>query len=269
MQVLYEQYKRIFNGEYFGSCVRQLSSAETIAIGALAGASASFVSTPADVVKSRLMTTAAGSTFSTTQIIVDLIQKEGVMALFKGALFRAVWIAPLGAMNFAGYELAKRAMGVSRTAPGDPEKQKDVVAPVAPLEKRPMGVMGVSRASTGIVEKQTDVVAPLPPPADATASAADAKSAPDTVQGHTEGVLVTSGSELQSIESHDGDAEVEVGVNLETDGAQAVPQGSISDDITRVSWRWPWEKKAGVQEGSGQLPNAVCESCLQSRSDTM
>eukprot|EP00243_Klebsormidium_subtile_P014034 TRINITY_DN969_c0_g2_i1.p1 TRINITY_DN969_c0_g2~~TRINITY_DN969_c0_g2_i1.p1 ORF type:complete len:425 (-),score=90.37 TRINITY_DN969_c0_g2_i1:338-1462(-) len=32
------------------------------------------------------------------------------MALYKGALPRFFWIAPLGAMNFAGYELAKRAM---------------------------------------------------------------------------------------------------------------------------------------------------------------
>ena len=36
--------------------------------------------------------------------------KEGVGALFKGALPRAAWVAPLGAMNFAGYELAKDAL---------------------------------------------------------------------------------------------------------------------------------------------------------------
>jgi len=28
----------------------------------------------------------------------------------KGAIPRMAWIAPLGAMNFAGYELAKKAM---------------------------------------------------------------------------------------------------------------------------------------------------------------
>lgn len=83
MQVLYEQYKRLFNGEYFGGSVRALSNPETIAIGALAGASASFITTPADVVKSRLMTAAAGSSTSTATIIVDLISKEGVWALFK------------------------------------------------------------------------------------------------------------------------------------------------------------------------------------------
>lgn len=41
---------------------------------------------------------------------VDIVKTEGVGALFKGALPRMFWIAPLGAMNFAGYELAKRAL---------------------------------------------------------------------------------------------------------------------------------------------------------------
>ncbi len=40
----------------------------------------------------------------------DILAKEGVGALFKGALPRACWVAPLGAMNFAGYELAKDAL---------------------------------------------------------------------------------------------------------------------------------------------------------------
>ena len=44
------------------------------------------------------------------KIISDILAKEGVGALFKGALPRALWVAPLGAMNFAGYELAKGAL---------------------------------------------------------------------------------------------------------------------------------------------------------------
>jgi hypothetical protein len=119
--VLYEQYKRCFNGAYFGSATRELSNREYIALGALAGASASLVTTPADVIKSRMMTTPAGTQARTAQVIVDIIQKEGMLALFKGALPRAVWIAPLGAMNFAGYELAKKAMGVISDAAADSE----------------------------------------------------------------------------------------------------------------------------------------------------
>ncbi len=44
---------------------------------------------------------------------VDIVKTEGVGALFKGAVPRMFWIAPLGAMNFAGYELAKRALNKS------------------------------------------------------------------------------------------------------------------------------------------------------------
>ena len=32
----------------------------------------------------------------------SIVQKEGVGALFKGGLVRAIWTAPQGAMNFAG-----------------------------------------------------------------------------------------------------------------------------------------------------------------------
>ena len=38
------------------------------------------------------------------------VQREGTLALFKGAIPRACWIAPLGAMNFAGYEIARQAL---------------------------------------------------------------------------------------------------------------------------------------------------------------
>ena len=44
------------------------------------------------------------------RILSEIVAKEGVGALFKGALPRACWVAPLGAMNFAGYELAKDAL---------------------------------------------------------------------------------------------------------------------------------------------------------------
>ena len=43
-------------------------------------------------------------------VVSEILAKEGVGALFKGALPRALWVAPLGAMNFAGYELAKGAL---------------------------------------------------------------------------------------------------------------------------------------------------------------
>ena len=42
--------------------------------------------------------------------LTSILRNEGVLALWRGAAPRALWVAPLGAMNFAGYELAKRAL---------------------------------------------------------------------------------------------------------------------------------------------------------------
>lgn len=46
-------------------------------------------------------------------VAFSILRHEGPIGLFKGAVPRFFWIAPLGAMNFAGYELAKKAMDKS------------------------------------------------------------------------------------------------------------------------------------------------------------
>lgn len=46
----------------------------------------------------------------TPSALTSILRNEGVLALWRGAAPRAIWVAPLGAMNFAGYELAKRAL---------------------------------------------------------------------------------------------------------------------------------------------------------------
>lgn len=52
-----------------------------------------------------------------TEAVRLIAQKEGPLALFKGATARALWVSPLGAMNFAGYELARRAMDTDSDVP--------------------------------------------------------------------------------------------------------------------------------------------------------
>ncbi|KAK7279687.1 hypothetical protein RJT34_24744 [Clitoria ternatea] len=88
---------------------RELDAWETIAVGALSGGLAAVVTTPFDVMKTRMMT-AQGRSVSMTLIAFSILRSEGPLGLFKGAVPRFFWIAPLGAMNFAGYELAKKAM---------------------------------------------------------------------------------------------------------------------------------------------------------------
>lgn len=89
---------------------RELEPWETIAVGALSGGLAAVCTTPFDVMKTRTMTAAPGMSTRMSIIALTIVREEGLLGLFKGAVPRFFWIAPLGAMNFAGYELAKRAM---------------------------------------------------------------------------------------------------------------------------------------------------------------
>jgi len=89
---------------------RDLDAWETVAVGALSGGLAAIVTTPFDVMKTRMMTAPPGTPVSMQMIVFSILRNEGPLGLFKGVIPRFFWIAPLGAMNFAGYELAKKAM---------------------------------------------------------------------------------------------------------------------------------------------------------------
>ncbi|XP_071706556.1 uncharacterized protein [Rutidosis leptorrhynchoides] len=89
---------------------RELEPWETIAVGAISGGLAAVTTTPFDVMKTRMMTAPQGRPVSMSIIALSILRHEGPLGLFKGALPRFFWIAPLGAMNFAGYELMKNAM---------------------------------------------------------------------------------------------------------------------------------------------------------------
>ncbi|XP_076958760.1 uncharacterized protein LOC143634607 [Bidens hawaiensis] len=89
---------------------RQLEPWETIAVGAMSGGLAAVATTPFDVMKTRMMTAPQGRPVSMSFIALSILRHEGPLGLFKGAIPRFFWIAPLGAMNFAGYELMKNAM---------------------------------------------------------------------------------------------------------------------------------------------------------------
>ncbi|KAL9260098.1 putative S-adenosylmethionine carrier 2, chloroplastic, partial [Drosera capensis] len=103
---------------------RELEPWETIAVGALSGGIAAVVTTPFDVLKTRTMTAPHGHQVSMAMIAMSILRHEGPLGLFKGAVPRFFWIAPLGAMNFAGYELAKKAMNKSEDAAADQTTQK-------------------------------------------------------------------------------------------------------------------------------------------------
>lgn len=89
---------------------RELEPWETILVGAVSGGLASVTTTPFDVIKTRMMTATPGQPVSMSMITFSIIRHEGPLGLFKGAVPRFFWVAPLGAMNFAGYELLRKAM---------------------------------------------------------------------------------------------------------------------------------------------------------------
>ncbi|KAL8544495.1 hypothetical protein ACS0TY_004893 [Phlomoides rotata] len=92
---------------------RELEPWETITVGALSGGLAAVLTTPFDVIKTRTMTAPQGRSVSLSIVAFSILRREGPLGLFKGAVPRFFWIAPLGAMNFAGYELARKAMDKS------------------------------------------------------------------------------------------------------------------------------------------------------------
>ncbi|KAH6838118.1 mitochondrial substrate carrier family protein [Perilla frutescens var. hirtella] len=104
---------------------RELEPWETIAVGALSGGLAAVLTTPFDVIKTRTMTAPQGRSVTLSIVAVSILRHEGPLGLFKGAVPRFFWIAPLGAMNFAGYELARKAMDKNKNdETGEPLLQK-------------------------------------------------------------------------------------------------------------------------------------------------
>ncbi|KAM7492135.1 hypothetical protein LguiA_035056 [Lonicera macranthoides] len=90
---------------------RELEPWETIAVGAITGGLTAVSTTPFDVIKTRMMISTQGQPVSMYMVAFSILRQDGALGLFKGAVPRFFWVAPLGAINFAGYELARKAMG--------------------------------------------------------------------------------------------------------------------------------------------------------------
>ena len=83
-----------------------LSAGEAGVLGAIAGAATGAVTTPLDVVKTRLMT--SPETYkSVAHCVRKTVVEEGAMALFKGVQPRVLWIGLGGACFFSVLETAR------------------------------------------------------------------------------------------------------------------------------------------------------------------
>ncbi|CAH8341887.1 unnamed protein product [Eruca vesicaria subsp. sativa] len=88
---------------------RVLEPWEAIAVGALSGGFTAVMTTPFDVIKTRMMTAPQGVDLSMWMAAYSILTHEGFLAFYKGAVPRFFWTAPLGALNLAGYELLQKA----------------------------------------------------------------------------------------------------------------------------------------------------------------
>ena len=140
-----------------------LTAVETIAVGGMSGAIAAACTTPADVLKTRAMTGGSPAGEAIWITVRTIVQKEGPGALMKGWIPRMAWIAPLGAMNFAGYELAKIAMQKKDGEASDGVKVKEAVAsgqtvPAAAAQKVVAEASNASSAPLVAAEDSVDAV---------------------------------------------------------------------------------------------------------------
>ncbi|TFK77439.1 mitochondrial inner membrane protein [Pluteus cervinus] len=97
----------VFNEGYNG---KQLSFLETLASAGIAGMPAAFLTTPADVVKTRLQTEAkSGQTNykGVRDAFVKIYREEGFRALYKGGAARVIRSSPQFGFTLLGYETLK------------------------------------------------------------------------------------------------------------------------------------------------------------------
>ncbi|PWA43298.1 Mitochondrial carrier domain-containing protein [Artemisia annua] len=94
---------------------RDLSDPENAVIGAFAGAITGAVTTPLDVIKTRLMTQGAGNQYrSISHCVGTILKDEGPSAFLKGMGPRVLWIGIGGSIFFGVLERAKQLLAQRR-----------------------------------------------------------------------------------------------------------------------------------------------------------
>lgn len=108
---LYERLRVWYRTSSFRKDVtKQLSSLENLLIGAIAGTATAAATTPLDVIRTRMMSQAAGSGQmynNAFDCVAKTVGKEGIGALLKGVTPRCMLIGPSSAVFFLAYEMSK------------------------------------------------------------------------------------------------------------------------------------------------------------------
>ncbi|KAI9779035.1 MAG: hypothetical protein M1816_003764 [Peltula sp. TS41687] len=106
------------------------TAALTAVCGGVAGSVAAVVTTPVDVVKTRIMLAAAATADekrrrSAWAVGRALLRDEGVRMLFRGGLLRAVWTALASGLYLGAYETGRRGLEGRRMRRREREEEDD------------------------------------------------------------------------------------------------------------------------------------------------
>lgn len=111
----YEWLQRYFSTRYTNNREDEVLTSSQKGIknaicGALAGGIGSFLTTPMDVVKTRMMTSTEYK--SVLDAILRISREEGLLAFFSGTTPRLMHKIPANGLFFLSYEVLKTALGV-------------------------------------------------------------------------------------------------------------------------------------------------------------
>ncbi|KAB1998628.1 hypothetical protein ERO13_D12G093000v2 [Gossypium hirsutum] len=115
-------YEQIRIG-YKAAARRDLNDPENAIIGAFAGALTGAITTPLDVIKTRLMVQGSANQYKGIfDCVQTIIREEGPSALLKGIQPRVLWIGIGGSIFFGVLESTKRLLAERRSKPTQQSK---------------------------------------------------------------------------------------------------------------------------------------------------
>ncbi|EOX92317.1 hypothetical protein QUC31_003575 [Theobroma cacao] len=108
---------------YKAAARRDLNDPENAIIGAFAGALTGAITTPLDVIKTRLMVQGSGNQYKGIfDCVQTIVREEGPPALLKGIGPRVLWIGIGGSIFFGVLESTKRFLAQTRPPPSQHSK---------------------------------------------------------------------------------------------------------------------------------------------------
>ncbi|XP_008457911.2 S-adenosylmethionine carrier 1, chloroplastic/mitochondrial isoform X2 [Cucumis melo] len=114
--------KEGFKGLY--AAKRELNDPENAIIGAFAGALTGAITTPLDVIKTRLMVQGSANQYKgIVDCVQTIVREEGAPALLKGIGPRVLWIGIGGSIFFGVLESTKRLLAERRPNRKDPKQE--------------------------------------------------------------------------------------------------------------------------------------------------